>query len=100
MALVGSGTKTREGLRMGLWGAAQALAFGLGGFTGTVASDAARYALGAPLLAYALVFTAQAALFLVSAILAYRVDRLEEDSRSVALPNGIQNAGLSGGSRL
>ena len=28
---------------MGLWGAAQAFAFGIGGFLGTLASDVARY---------------------------------------------------------
>jgi BCD family chlorophyll transporter-like MFS transporter len=100
MALVGSGQKTREGLRMGLWGAAQGVAFGLGGFAGTIASDVARYALGAPLLAYALVFTVEAALFLVSAILASRVDRPSEDPRPLALNNDMQNAGISGGSRL
>jgi BCD family chlorophyll transporter-like MFS transporter len=100
MALVGSGQKTREGLRMGLWGAAQAVAFGLGGFAGTIASDVARYALGAPLLAYALVFIAEAALFLVSAILALRVDQPNQDPRPVALHTGMQSAGISGGSRL
>ncbi len=100
MALIGSGQKTREGLRMGLWGAAQAIAFGLGGFAGTTASDAARYALGAPLLAYALVFTAEAALFLVSAVLASRIDRASEDPQPVALRRGRQNAGIPEGSRL
>ena len=32
----------REGVRMGLWGAAQAVAFGLGGILGTAASDLPR----------------------------------------------------------
>jgi BCD family chlorophyll transporter-like MFS transporter len=100
MALVGSGQKTREGLRMGLWGAAQAIAFGLGGFAGTTVSDAARYALGAPLLAYALVFIAEATLFLVSAVLASRIDRASEDPQPIALRSTMQNAGISGGSRL
>jgi MFS transporter, BCD family, chlorophyll transporter len=31
MGLAGSGRKSREGIRMGIWGAAQAIAFGLGG---------------------------------------------------------------------
>jgi BCD family chlorophyll transporter-like MFS transporter len=59
---------------MGLWGAAQAIAFGLGGFLGTVASDLARLILGTPVVAYAAVFICQAALFLVAARLAARVD--------------------------
>ena len=41
MALAGHGRERREGLRMGLWGAAQAIAFGLGGFLGTVGAGAA-----------------------------------------------------------
>jgi MFS transporter, BCD family, chlorophyll transporter len=72
MALVGSGQKSREGLRMGLWGAAQAIAFGLGGFLGTFASDLARFAMGSTSHAYATVFAGEAALFLVSAFLAVR----------------------------
>ena len=55
---------------MGLWGAAQALAFGAGGLLGTGASDLARADLGAPAPAYAAVFVAEAAVFLVAAKLA------------------------------
>ena len=61
MALVGAGGEKREGVRMGLWGAAQAFAFGLGGFLGTLASDLARYLLSSPALSYAVVFAAEAA---------------------------------------
>jgi BCD family chlorophyll transporter-like MFS transporter len=70
IGLAGQGRGAREGTRMGLWGAAQALAFGLGGLLGTGASDIARAALGAPGPAYAAVFIAQAALFLFAARLA------------------------------
>ncbi len=73
MGLVGKGTTSREGVRMGLWGAAQAVAFGLGGFLGTAASDLARLLLGSPALAYASVFAIEACLFLVAALLALRV---------------------------
>ena len=52
MALVGAGGEKREGVRMGLWGAAQAIAFGTGGFLGTLASDIARYLLTSPALSY------------------------------------------------
>ncbi len=41
---------------MGLWGAAQAFAFGIGGFLGTLASDIARHLLSSPALSYAAVF--------------------------------------------
>ena len=57
MALVSSGAGQREGVRMGLWGAAQAVAFGMGGFIGTLASDVARYFLPSPSLSYSLVFS-------------------------------------------
>ena len=70
MGLAGNGRASREGTRMGLWGAAQALAFGAGGLLGTGASDLARALLGAPAPAYAAVFVAEAAVFLLAARLA------------------------------
>jgi BCD family chlorophyll transporter-like MFS transporter len=63
-------TPAREGTRMGLWGAAQAIAFGLGGFAGTVASDVARWLLGSAAAGYASVFALEAVFFLVAAGLA------------------------------
>ena len=73
MGLVSAGRTAREGVRMGLWGAAQAIAFGLGGFLGTAAIDLTRRLLAEPALAYAAVFAAEGLLFLVSAVLAARV---------------------------
>jgi BCD family chlorophyll transporter-like MFS transporter len=73
MALAGSGRQAREGVRMGLWGGAQAIAFGAGGFLGTLASDVTRHIVSSPALAYALVFASEAILFLVAAGLAARV---------------------------
>jgi BCD family chlorophyll transporter-like MFS transporter len=70
MNLVGTGHRNREGTRMGLWGASQAIAYATGGFLGTMASDAARYLLASASLSYALVFAAEAALFLIAACLA------------------------------
>ncbi|MEQ1613685.1 MAG: BCD family MFS transporter, partial [Hyphomicrobiaceae bacterium] len=64
MMLASNGREQREGLRMGLWGAAQAIAFGIGGFTGTVASDLARYFMGTASTAYASVFALEACVFL------------------------------------
>ena len=70
MQLAGSGRPGREGVRMGLWGAAQALAFALGGLVGTGASDLARHLVGTPVLAYAAVFVGEALLFCIAAALA------------------------------
>jgi BCD family chlorophyll transporter-like MFS transporter len=75
MALVGKGAPAREGVRMGLWGAAQAFAFGLGGFLGAGASDLARHFLGSPAAAYGTVFAIEGFLFLVAAVLALRLKR-------------------------
>ncbi len=75
MALVGKGRQAREGVRMGVWGAAQAIAFGLGGFAGTVAIDVTRLFLENPAYAYGLVFTVEAAIFVLAAWLAVRVGR-------------------------
>jgi BCD family chlorophyll transporter-like MFS transporter len=75
MDLAGAGGPSREGVRMGLWGAGQAIAFGLGGFLGTVVVDLARAALGVPRDAYAIVFGGEAALFLAAAALAYGLVR-------------------------
>jgi MFS transporter, BCD family, chlorophyll transporter len=70
MSFDGAGRESREGVRMGLWGAAQAVAFGMGGFLGAAGSDVARLYLASPGLAYGVVFAAEALLFLFAARLA------------------------------
>lgn len=67
MALAGTGRAGHAGLRMGLWGAAQAVAFAAGGLLATAGSDAARHMLPLP-AAYAAVFAAEAGLFLFAAV--------------------------------
>lgn len=73
MGLVNAGRAKREGVRMGLWGAAQATAFGLGGLLGTAAIDLTRYLFESPAISYATVFTAEALLFLAAGALATRI---------------------------
>ncbi|MFM2041666.1 MAG: photosynthetic complex assembly protein [Pseudomonadota bacterium] len=80
MERVTAGRDRREGVRMGLWGAAQAVAFGLGGFLGTVAADGARAMMADPAQAYAGVFAAEAVLFLAAAALALRLDMRRQPS--------------------
>jgi BCD family chlorophyll transporter-like MFS transporter len=58
---------------MGLWGGSQAVAFAFGGVMSSGAADLARHLLGTPSAAYALVFLAQAGLFLVASGLALRI---------------------------
>ncbi|MBQ0930361.1 BCD family MFS transporter [Ideonella alba] len=67
MHLAGAQGGGREGVRMGLFGAAQGIAFGLGGLVGTGASDLARWAFGLPDTAYASVFALEAAMFVAAA---------------------------------
>lgn len=83
MALAGEGRSGGEGVRMGLWGAAQAIAFALGGFLGTVVADLGRLVLGSAVPAYALVFALEALLFLWAARLAATIAtaRTEIESR-------------------
>jgi BCD family chlorophyll transporter-like MFS transporter len=91
MRLVGQGKSERQGVRMGLWGAAQGVAFGLGGALGAGATDLARLVMGSPASAYAAVFTIEAVLFLVSAGLAIAVARQASDAtrRSGPEPTGL-----------
>ncbi|MES2715666.1 MAG: BCD family MFS transporter [Pseudomonadota bacterium] len=73
MALATQGAPGHEGVRMGLWGAAQAVAFGIGGLLGAAASDVSRRLIGPPGEAYAVVFALEGLLFLAAAALAWRV---------------------------
>ena len=56
---------SREGVRMGLFGASQAIAFGIGGFAGTALADVSRLVLGSPVMAYATVFAVEAVFFIL-----------------------------------
>lgn len=73
MKLAGEGRGGREGTRVGLWGAAQAIAFGAGGLLGASASDLARALIDHPGFAYGAVFFTEALLFLIAAKLAMRI---------------------------
>ncbi len=67
IGLAGADGAKREGVRLGVWGAAQAIAFGLGGLVGAVAVDVLRAVTGATPEAFVIVFGAEAALFVVAA---------------------------------
>ena len=72
MALAGAGGPNREGVRMGVWGASQAIAFGLGGLIGAVGVDAGRAVMHADAPAFTFVFACESALFLLAATIALR----------------------------
>ncbi|WP_420391965.1 BCD family MFS transporter [Acuticoccus sp.] len=89
MSLAGAGRVAGEGVRLGVWGAAQAFAFGLGGFLGTAAIDLTRSLFADPAVAYAIVFGVEALVFLWAARLAVRVDA---PSRTTAAPSAARVA--------
>ena len=84
MALATQGAPGREGVRMGLWGAAQAVSFGLGGLVGTAASDIAHWLLDSSGVAYASVFACEALLFVAAAVLAARIGSAARQPAPVA----------------
>jgi MFS transporter, BCD family, chlorophyll transporter len=90
MDLAGANGGGREGIRMGLWGAAQAIAFGMGGFTGAAGLDTARALLPSTADAFVLVFAGEAILFIAAALLALRIGvRRVESTRSISAAVGV-----------
>ncbi len=75
MKLAREGQVGREGTRMGLWGAAQAIAFGLGGMVGAGLSDVARVLLNSTSSAYGAVFFLEFVLFFGAAWIAAKMNR-------------------------
>ena len=98
MSLASEGTRNREGVRMGLFGAAQAIAFGLGGLVGTIGIDVTRAITGSVPFAYATVFTLEGFVFLVSAALAARIgmDHLAERRNRLAVAGDGYLSGVGG----
>jgi len=81
LAVVGGGGK--EGVRIGLWGGAQAIAFGMGGLLGAGASDLARSIFTNPASAYSSVFFIEAILFIASAYMASLVESKQSSTSGV-----------------
>lgn len=68
----------RPGLKMGLWGAAQAVAFGLGGLVGTAVSDLSLKWMTSAADGYAIVFAIESLIFLTAALMAWRVKKITQ----------------------
>jgi len=96
MERVARGRERREGVRMGLWGAAQAIAFGIGGFLGTASVDIARSLIAGAGTAYATVFLGQSLLFIASAWLALRLVPGAASARTGAADPTPDRSALSG----
>jgi BCD family chlorophyll transporter-like MFS transporter len=83
--LASDGEHAGEGARMGVWGASQAIAFGLGGMLGAVIVDQLRTRIGQDAMAFQAVFAMEAALFIVAAAMATgtRLTRVGQERRAV-----------------
>jgi BCD family chlorophyll transporter-like MFS transporter len=88
MTLASQGRRGREGVRMGLWGASQAMASAAGGFLGTVLADGARALVGASGRPYAFVFGLEALGFLAATWLALSI-RFGKPAEQVA-PDAVE----------
>lgn len=86
MALAGQGREAREGTRMGLWGAAQAMAAGFGGLSGAALVDIMRALSNTDATAFGAVFLFEAGLFVLSALLALRVIDHGRDRGATLVP--------------
>jgi BCD family chlorophyll transporter-like MFS transporter len=73
MGLAGQGQKGRNGVRMGLWGAAQAIAFGAGGFVGAALCDVVKLIVVRPGTPYAFVFGLEAIGFVAALSVAWKI---------------------------
>lgn len=85
----------RQGVRLGLWGGAQALAFAFGGFAATGASDAARAVSDSPGTAYAAVFFVEAALFVMAAFLGWRLSHRKRIASASPILRGTRLQGAT-----
>ena len=87
LGLAGKGGKSSHGARLGVWGAAQAIAFGLGGLSGALLVDAMRSGIGTDAAAFQTVFLIEALLFLFSALVASGTSLRRADFPQEALPS-------------
>ena len=95
MGLAGAGRESREGVRMGVWGAAQAAAFAIGGFLGAVGVGFLRGQFHQAAPAFLIVFCAEAVVFLISALLTGGV-RARSSSRPQGLEEGASSLEFGG----
>ena len=87
MSFAGAGRQSREGVRMGVWGASQAIAFAIGGFAGASGLDLMRHLIASTPMAFATVFAVEGMVFIGAAIFAARLGRVPQ-AQSI-LPNGL-----------
>jgi len=85
MSLSAAADQSQTGVRMGVFGASQAIAMAGGGMLGAGASDLMRAVLGSDQLGYGSVFAMEAALFVGAALLASAARQVGRAASSEAL---------------
>jgi BCD family chlorophyll transporter-like MFS transporter len=90
MALASQGAGQREGTRMGVWGAAQALAFALGGLLGTAMADLAGQVIDDLATAYGSVFLLEAIGFLWAAYLGAQLHQSSQPAATTHAADTIE----------
>jgi BCD family chlorophyll transporter-like MFS transporter len=90
MSFAGAGRHSGAGVRMGVWGASQAVAFAIGGFAGAAGLDLMRHVVASIPLAFATVFAVEGAIFIGAALFATRLGLADTD----AMPS---HSGLAAG---
>jgi BCD family chlorophyll transporter-like MFS transporter len=73
MSYAAMGMQSREGTRLGVWGAAQAVAFAIGGLVGAMSLDLTRTIVDTTQSAFVVVFVIEALLFIVAGAIAIRL---------------------------
>lgn len=84
MGLASAGPRNDQGARMGVFGAAQAVGFGVGGVLGAAGVDLLRSGAGEDAAAFSIVFGVEAGLFLAAAVMAWRLALPAEPHRNLA----------------
>ena len=79
MQLAGHGRNKREGTRMGLWGASQAIAAGFGGLIGTGLLDLSRIILNQDNISFAIIFFLESILFIIAAYISLNIKKVENE---------------------
>ena len=85
LGLASDGKTSGEGARMGVWGASQAIAFGLGGLLGAVIVDLLRSRMGQDSIAFQTVFAVEAVMFIIAALVATGTSLTRQTLTSPAL---------------
>ena len=87
MSYAGAGRGSRAGVRMGVWGASQAIAFAIGGFSGAAGLDLMRHLISSTPAAFATVFGVEGVIFIGAALFATRLGRAY--AAPVIVPSGL-----------